>query len=202
MKEIIAKYVEPYEIDGVVNKPVWNNLLPLSDCVSGEIPSFLTSFGVANDGENLYFIFKVSDNAIKPIRTKYNSKIYLEEVVEVFISGADIRKYIELEVSPNNTKFCCKIINNMKGSRRLKLLSKCVIDSKVFITDYGYNVEIKASIKAISNKLNIRDLKVSYFNAYRIKRPENSNWELSALSPTGVEGFHYPRSFVKLVMEE
>lgn len=202
MNNVIASRVMPFDIDGDIVKPQWSNLLALRENIRGNEPIRPTLFNVLNDGYHLYFAFKVNDEDVNPIRFNYNSKLYEEEVVEIFISAIHKNKYLELEVSPNNTKLCGIIHNNNSKRRRLKLLKQCIFISEVKAQEYGYSVEIKINIKAICNKLNVRDLSDCYFNAYRIDRPQGQAWELSALSPTLREGFHYPDSFVRLVIEE
>lgn len=200
MKEFKAEFFPPLDIGGNVKDELFANMTPLKECVSGREPNKSTFIRVLNDGVNLYFVFKVIDDNINPVRTKYNSKIYNEEVVEVFVSGADIRKYLEFEVSPNNTRFCGKVRNSLKGRRKLKLIGKCIFDSKVVTDKDGYFVIIKAAKKAIADKLNIKGLESCYFNIYRIDRPNEAEWELSALSPTGKENFHCPKSFIRLII--
>jgi len=199
MKEIIAKTIKDIDVEKD-NRNLYENMISLKECTKGITPEQETFFTVLNDGKYLYFVFKVYDNDILPQREQYNSKIYNEEVVEVFISGANIKKYLEFEVSPNNTKFCALLKNTMNGRKHLKLLNRCIFISDVILKHYGYDAIIKASIKDICNKLNINHLNLCYFNVFRIDRPLRDKIELSALSPTFKNGFHFPEKFVKLII--
>lgn len=158
-----------------------------------------TKFALLNGDECLYAFYVVSDDYINPIRTRYNDKIYNEEVVELFIASKNnIGKYIELEVSPNNTKFCGLIRNNLKGSRKLRLLNRCIFSSVIIKNDKGYIAVLKINKKQLCGHLNIRNTGSFSFNAYRIDRPLNLAWELYALNPTNKYNFHMPEFFIDL----
>lgn len=200
MTKYPLKIIKPFEINGSLDKEHWDNLCSLKECKRGKEPKQSTQFGVLGDKDNLYFAFLVEDDYYKPLRGKYNSKLYLEEVVEIFIAVNNRNKYLEIEVSPNNTRFCGVINNKSPNKRQLKLLKNCIFESVVEKNNKGWSVEIVLNIDKLCDKLNIRHDNVNkiYFNAYRIDRPLNSEWELSALNPTGQEAFHHPNSFVEL----
>lgn len=203
MQTIHAARIEPLDIQGDCGQLFEAAaMLPFKECVGGGDPVRKTLFSVHHDKANLYFAFRVYDDNIRPIRTMYNSKIYDEEVVEIFIAGANIKKYVEFEVSPNNTQFCGLLRNTLKGRRRLRLLKTCLFRSKVTQRDYGYDAVIVAPIKAICGKLNINDLNTCFFNATRMDRPSEKTLERSALSPTRRPGFHFPERFVRLVLSD
>lgn len=172
---------------------------PLVDNVTGEKSYNKTYIKIEEIDKNLKFSFEVYTDRVNPVRTRYNSKIYEEEVVEVFISSKlNPKKYLEFEVSPNNTQFCALIKNNYKKARCLKYYKNCLFNSFVEKTSYGFNVEIILPIKTVLNKLNVQDKNSLEFNVYRIDRPKNCEWKLSALNPTYKENFHIRNSFLKL----
>jgi len=197
MKEYLKDLFTTSDFDKLPSS-LWDDMTPLSECVKGGKPNQATYFKALSDEKYFCFLFRVYDDFINPVRKVYNSKIYNEEVIEVFISGKDIRRYVELEVSPVNTKFCGLIKNSLKGRRKLKLLNVCIFNSTVFSKPYGYDAVITVSKKEIAKKLNLRELREANFNAFRIDRPKEGKWELSALNPTGKENFHIPEKFIKL----
>ncbi len=200
--KITPTITKEIDTNSKINFDVLGQGYELKECVNGTVPIQNTIFNVLYDKIYLYFLFGVRDNEISPSRTTYNSKLYNEEVVEVFVSGENRMRYVELEVSPNNTQFCGLVRNSDSGKRKLKLIGKSIFTSGVQATDWGYNTIIKVRKRAIEGVLGINKLKICYINAFRIDRPSKSEWELSALNPTGVANFHIPSAFVELEIKE
>jgi len=186
---------EDFIIDGNIGK--YSNMIGLLDNFTGKMPLQATKFALIRSKDYLYCIFAVQDNCITENRTGYNSKLYEGEVVEIFFATGNRNRYIELEVSPQNTRYCAKVKCNKKA-KSIKLLEKCCFTSIVTGMPDGYVTEMKINIKAAENALSTK-LPIEYFNAYRIDRPKDKVWELSAGNPTGKATFHIKESFIKIV---
>lgn len=192
-----------YELDcdiKAIKKAKW---VELKDTVTGNEPKLGTKFCALESEKFLYLTFVCKDDYMLSTMTKYNDKLYDQDVVEFFIAAEhNLGKYLEIEVSPTNVQFLGLIYNNLKKSRRLKLLKRSFYTSNTLKTNEGYITQIKLPLKDIYDKLGVKINSPLVVNAYRIDRPQEGGWELSALNPTGAENFHVPSSFVRLKRSE
>ncbi|MBR2336898.1 MAG: carbohydrate-binding family 9-like protein [Clostridia bacterium] len=163
----------------------------LKDNVTGEQSPISTILHYFRIGNNLHFKFICEDSKLFSAYSGYNEPIYKGDVCEVFLcTGEDIREYYEIEVAPNGASFFAKILND--NGLRVNFLEKS-FESKVEITEKGYNVEITVPCEAIG----VKDGVQIRFNAFRIETdggvPER---HLLALSPTLTASFHVPERFI------
>lgn len=196
------------KINGDFNKVEWSgiNTIILCDNTLGEIPKLRTFVKVAYDDDFLYVIFKCEDDYKKALKTKYNDKLYEEDVVEIFIDdNNDLKTYIEIEVNPLNTILHYSINNNLKGN----ILGYARVEEKInsAIINDGQNgdwsVEIAVPFSEFATPIN-NPPKVGdkwHMNLYRIDRGQDSTDEYSAWCPTGKTDFHRPEYFGKLVFD-
>ncbi len=107
--EDVARYTglradAPILVDGRLDEPSWRNA-PRSrafvDIVTGEPAWFDTRVALLWDDEHLYFGFDVPETHVRATLTERDSKIYLDNDVEVFIAGKDA--YYEFEINALNT---------------------------------------------------------------------------------------------------
>jgi hypothetical protein len=93
-------------IDGKLDEPDWR-AAPRSnafvDIVTGEAAWFDTRAALIWDRENLYVGFFVEEPDVQATLTARDSKIYLDNDVEVFIGGKDA--YYEFELNAHNTVY-------------------------------------------------------------------------------------------------
>lgn len=199
-EKIILQKTENFCLSGNLNNYAAAEPISLLNAVTGEKPKLSTTLYALKSADFMYFAFLCEDDYAVANMTKYNDKLYNEDVTEVFIAAEGNRgKYIELEVSPGGALFCGLIHNSLKKSRRLKLFPRAIATCHARQTERGYLTEIKISISTIKGKLNIRNAVGLVGNCYRIDRPNGSPWELSAVNPTGKEAFHVPEQFIPII---
>lgn len=105
LKHYTCLYVnQPFPIDGNLDKFPWNiapKSTPFVDMVTGA-PAFLeTCCASLWDHENLYIAFWIEEPDIRAQLTQRDSRVYLENDIEVFISGNNC--YYEFQVNALNT---------------------------------------------------------------------------------------------------
>jgi hypothetical protein len=101
-----AKIKGPIEINGDLNKPVWQNAIKsprFVDMVNGDVALYDTRSAALWDDENLYIAFWAEEPYVIATQKEGDSIIFLENDLEVFIDGGDC--YYELEMSALNTVY-------------------------------------------------------------------------------------------------
>jgi len=101
-----AKIKGPIEINGDLNKPVWQNAIKsprFVDMVNGDVALYDTRSAALWDDENLYIAFWAEEPYVIATQKERDSIIFLENDLEVFIDGGDC--YYELEMSALNTVY-------------------------------------------------------------------------------------------------
>lgn len=94
----------PIRVDGALDEPAWKSAprsTPFVDIVTGEPAWFDTRVAMLWDDRCLYFGFTVEEPDVWGTLTERDSKIYLDNDVEVFIAGKDA--YYEFEINALNT---------------------------------------------------------------------------------------------------
>ncbi len=94
----------PIRIDGRLDEPSWQmaeRSRPFVDIVTGEPAWFDTRVAMLWDDECLYFGFTAEEPNIQATLTERDSKIYLDNDLEVFIAGNNA--YYEFEINALNT---------------------------------------------------------------------------------------------------
>ena len=95
---------ERIKVDGQPTEQSWQRA-PRSprfiDILTGKPTLYDTSAAILWDADNLYVAFWVEEPDVKATLTKYNSPIYENNDVEVFIAGKDA--YYEFEINAFNT---------------------------------------------------------------------------------------------------
>jgi hypothetical protein len=101
-----AKTKGAIEINGKLNKPVWENAIKsprFVDMVTGGPALYDTHSAALWDDENLYIAFWAEEPYVSATQTKRDSIVFLENDLEVFIDGGDC--YYELEMNAQNTVY-------------------------------------------------------------------------------------------------
>jgi len=103
---ICHRAAHPIEINGDLNKPVWQNA-PKSprfvDAISGTPGFFDTRCAAVWDDEALYIAFWVEEPFVEARLTGRDDTLFQENDVEVFIDGGNC--YYELEINALNTVY-------------------------------------------------------------------------------------------------
>lgn len=210
MKEYYCSRIEkgPY-IDGNVDKKEWQaaGAVYLVDTVTGCTPRQPTWVKMLWDDQYLYVAFKCTDNCIAASMTKYNDKLYEEEVVEVFIDDdKDGKTYIEIEVNPLNAVLHYCVHNDLKGGKIFFARIDKTVETAVSRDDEKgtWNAEIAIPLTEFVTAEKIPPEKGCswHMNLYRIDRVKTGNDEYSAWSPTGKINYHMPKKFGKLIFAD
>ncbi|MDQ6800801.1 MAG: carbohydrate-binding family 9-like protein [Acidobacteriota bacterium] len=75
----------------------------------GKEPGLTTTVAVYADPECFNVVYQAHDDAIVATYFGHDEPLWKEDVVEVFLAPADIRRYYEIEVNPLGTTFDARI---------------------------------------------------------------------------------------------
>jgi len=210
---------EPIVIDGRLNEAAWERAgeIELLETVTGKRPRRRTTARVLYDDQWLYLGFHAVDEYIWGTLTGHDDPIYDEEVVEAFLDPTGLlTSYYELEVSPLNTGFDALIINDTVPAgtpgRGPHFQGFTGWDPKGF--QHAVHVEGRLGSREsrwwecemavpfdemfIGGKARPTPGDVWRANLFRIDR-DGEELEESAFSPTGLNDFHVPQRFGRLV---
>jgi hypothetical protein len=81
----------------------------LRRAVDGSTPRLKTEVAIYYDRDYLSVLFRCRDDEVVAHYLEHDQPLYEEDVVEVFLSIADVRHYYELEVNPLGTTFDARI---------------------------------------------------------------------------------------------
>ncbi|HVT03820.1 MAG TPA: carbohydrate-binding family 9-like protein [Thermoanaerobaculia bacterium] len=91
---------------------------PLRDATNGLDAPLATSVAALYDTRRLYVLFSGQDDRVyKASYLQRDEPLYEEDVVEIFLAASDLRRYVEIEVSPKGTLFDARIYSP-NGSRQ------------------------------------------------------------------------------------
>ena len=168
-------------------------VVELLETLSGQPPVQATRLQVAWDERELRVLFCVEDNYVWATLSERDAPLYNEEVVEVFLDpGGDLAAYYEFEVNPLNAVLDLELRREASGWKK-DFQWRCEgLQTAVQSNAAGWSAEFSipfASLGAVPGGNPWRA------NFYRIDRPADAPWELSAWSPTGAPSFHVPARF-------
>ncbi len=171
----------------------------------GGPPRLPTSIAVYADSACLNVLFHAQDDAIVATYLKHDQPLYQEDVVEVFLSPRDAKRYYEIEVNPLGTTFDARIDSpdGIRATMKADLSWDCrglfaavrkvpgVIDTIVRIPF--------ASIEACVPESGAE----WHGNFFRIDRHPTYGDEFSAWQPTlkNPADFHVVAAFGRLIFE-
>lgn len=209
----------PLEIDGRLDEDAWQHAgeAELLDTVTGGSPPQRTIARLLYDQEWLYIGFHAEDSYIWGTMTGHDDPIYDEEVVEIFIDPTGLlTSYYELEVSPLNTAFDALIINDTvpAGHNRRGPRFQGFTDWDPSGFRHAVHVEgelgsrncrwwecemaIRFDELFLGGKVPPSPGDVWRANLFRIDS-DGDEVGAYALSPTGVDDFHVPQRFGRLI---
>ena len=154
----------------------------------GSVP-YQTKCYLTYNEKGIFFRFEVSDDKINCTMTEYNSPIYNEETVELFMqSTQDKTQYMEFEWNGIGGVFCAKVKNFLNGKTALDFVAKNIIDSKIYATEYGWIVQGLLPAELFVGKMQGE----WRFNSYRIKRKADGAQILLSYNNTIEDNYHLP----------
>lgn len=98
------RVLHPFQIDGNLDKYPWNHVQPSApfvDLVTGAVAFLETRCALTWDEHHLYIAFWIAEPDIRAQMTERDSRVYLENDVEVFIGGQDC--YYEFQINALGT---------------------------------------------------------------------------------------------------
>lgn len=174
--------------------------MELRETVLGQPPRQKTQLKVAWDERELRVLFCVEDDYVWATLTERDAPLYNEEVVEVFLDpGGDLAAYYELEVNPLNVVLDLELRREATGWKKDFQWRCDGMQTAVRRNAAGWSAEFSIPFAALGA---VPGNKPWRANFYRIDRPANAPWELSAWSPTGAPNFHVPERFGQLKFAE
>jgi Carbohydrate family 9 binding domain-like len=179
------------------NAAHWSGIAPvfLKETVTGSQPNQPTSFKTAWDDGELRVLFHATDDDAWATHTAHDAPLYEEEVVEIFLDPTgDLESYFEIEVNPLNA-VCDLVLRRSRSGYRKDFAWHCEgLRTAVRKTENAWSAEISIPFASLAPSLPVIG-QPWRANFYRIDRPKNSPWELSAWSPTGLPLFHVQEKF-------
>ncbi len=198
---------ERISVDGRLNESTWIRADEISLRISrdGSPPKFPTKASLIWDEKFLYVAFECSDHDPWATLREHDAKLYLEEVVEIFIdANGDGRTYYEIEVNPLNV-FYDVFVMNREGKINLLKDWECEGKKHMVRMDNGVWVcEMALPFSSFPTAPHIppKSGDVWRINLYRSEALDHSGEEVireqTAWSPTG-NGFHTPSRFGRLI---
>ena len=183
--------------DAVSSGDFWSGIEPvyLKETVTGNAPAQATWFKTAWTDTELRVVFHAEDTDAWATHTAHDAPLYEEEVVEIFLDPVgDLESYFEIEVNPLNA-VCDLVLRRTRSGWRKDFEWHCErLKTSVNKTAAAWTVEIAIPFASLGPGLPVPG-RAWRANFYRIDRPKNSKWELSAWSPTGRELFHVQEKF-------
>lgn len=178
----------------------WKNMQCMDltlNCGDGKAP-YKTRCFLAWNESGIFFRFEVEDDKINCTMREYNSPIYNEETVELFIQPTtDKTHYMEFEWNGIGGVFCAEVNNVLNGTLVLDFEKENIIDSKVYAAKYGWVVQGLMPAKLFKGKFEGE----WRFNAYRIKLNQDKSQILLSYNNTIANNFHMPDMFATLKFE-
>jgi hypothetical protein len=167
--------------------------MELREAVSGRPPLQKTGFQVAWDKQELRVLFRVEDDYVWATLSERDAPLFNEEVVEIFLDpGGDLAAYYELEVNPLNAVLDLELKREASGWTK-NFQWRCEgLQTAVQKNAYGWSAEFSIPFTALGV---VPGKNLWRANFFRIDRPADAPWELSAWSPTGAPSFHVPARF-------
>lgn len=175
----------------------WEKVEPvfLRENITGLAPRQRTWFKTTWNENGLFVFFHAEDTEPWATLTEHDAPLYNEEVVEVFLDPAgDLESYFEIEVNPLNT-VCDLVLRRTADGYRKDFGWHCKgLRSSAGAGPGFWTVELAIPFSSLGCRP--PDAGCAWrVNFFRIDRPKNEPWELSAWSPTGRPLFHEPHRF-------
>ena len=158
----IPRASSPIVIDGMQLDGAWQTAVTSNEFVTGEAstdPVGKATAKVTWDDQHLYLFISVVDSDITSQFTNHDDPLWKADCVEIFLDAdGNQRGYIELQVSPRNTKFDSWFANTRAQPGDVTWTSNMITEVKVRGTpnagdgDQGWDVEIGIPWAAVKGK--------------------------------------------------
>ena len=185
------------EVASAAGENFWSGIAPvfLRDTATGGEPVQPTWFKTAWTDAELRVLFHATDTDAWATHTAHDAPLYEEEVVEIFLDPTgDLESYFEIEVNPLNA-VCDLVLRRTRSGWRKDFGWHCEgLKTSVQKSEDAWITEIAIPFASLGSVLPAAG-KPWRANFYRIDRPKNSPWELSAWSPTCQPLFHVQEKF-------
>ncbi|MEG1608662.1 MAG: carbohydrate-binding family 9-like protein [Clostridia bacterium] len=175
------------------------NIVFLKNNIDGNEALEQTRVSCWRDNDSLYFEFccDTSAEGYTSFGKNYNDKLWMGNVVEVFITLGDKKKYIEIETNPNGVNYAVKVDNkDGVGDFELTFLEEGQYLSMVAVNGKEWTTWIAMPIEKLE-KLGF-DKNNAFINMYRQSYIDQNEPNLYAYSPTMLPKFHICDAFAKL----
>jgi hypothetical protein len=212
---VIPKLQGTLRFDGEFDEAVWSRAVELGPFVlsaDGQPERERTTVRVWYDDNALHLGWTCTDTDIQATMTAHDSRFWLEEVLEFFVTPQDLTRYFELQWNPLGGTFDAIIANTLDGRGV----------SQEFTGDWTYTAPgMKSSVKVRGTAGKPGDTDESWQvevaipfadfgvaapkpgdvwrgNFYRFSRGAGHPVEALAWTPTILRGFHQPGRFGEL----
>jgi len=188
--------LDPVSAD--IDAAMWRGIAPifLKENIAGGEPLQATWFKAAWDERELRVLFHSVDSYAWATHTAHDAPLYDEEVVEIFLDPVgDLESYFEIEVNPLNA--VCDLVLRRSLSGYKKDFGWHCDGMQTFVktgADF-WTVEMSIPFASLGSAASPAAGNIWRANFHRIDRPRDSEWELSAWSPTGQKRFHIQEKF-------
>ena len=151
-KYIIRRAIDTITVDGKFNELSWKYCQPMQPLMlfDGHLKTLSsTTARIVWDEKNLYLAVECKDPDIFGTRTEYDDNLWVEDVLELFVTVPNSPKYfVEFEISPRGTMMDILNLRNYFGSTnwtcknwKAKVVLDGTIDNRDDV-DKGWNVEM------------------------------------------------------------
>lgn len=203
MHTLRCPFKNPAPVSADPAAETWRDIEPvfLKENVEGGEPRQATWFKTAWNDKELRVLFHATDSDAWARHTAHDAPLYDEEVVEIFLDPVgDLECYFEIEVNPLNA-VCDLVLRRTRSGYRKDFGWHCEgLQTLVKKNADAWTAEISIPFKSLGS-VQPCEGKPWRANFYRIDRPKNEQWELSAWSPTGEPRFHVQRKFGRIEFE-
>ncbi len=178
----------------IIDQSLNGEIRYLKENKTGKEAIYQTGFQIDKTEDKLIVVFKAEHSTFNSYSDKYNDKLYMGDVCEIFIDVGEKDHYYEIEVAPNNAVFFGNIKNNKEGMD-CEFIEENFLDTSVTKTNDSYQVTIIIPLE----KIHYDESYGIKFNAFRIETDgEEPEKYLFALNPTMGPSFHKPEAFIPL----
>jgi hypothetical protein len=191
------------KVDGAINEAAWEQVILVENLYSPWDKKSMdkTKFKAFVTDNYFNFCFQVVDSTLITVPFEKELSVANEDRVELFFSNdTTLAKYYCIEIDPNANilNYAAKYYRDFSEKWNFK---STIVATK--ITDTGYNVEGKISLKELNELGVLNPFYLGIFRAdFKSYKPEDVTWS-SWIKPSSSEpDFHIPSAFGKILRQE
>jgi hypothetical protein len=204
MTETLVVPRADFDMEEPWNTPAACSPVRMRRAIDGSVPRLATSVAAWYDAQYLTVLFSAADDYQRATNYEHDSPLYEEDVVEIFITPAELTRYYELEVSPKGVVFDATV-DSPHGSRETMHVDRAwdcagliVAIRTVVESNGGMTVDTLVRIPFASlARTTPAEGELWRANFFRVDRHDEEGDEYSAWQPTKREpaDFHVPAAF-------